>query len=187
MNQSPKFNTILYSDSPFLPPVTLESLQTIRKDFYTNFMPLSVAVAKEVALEAIKQNQTLEQNFDWISEAFKVSPQNLYDFFIGFITPPTLIVGGYNLKTRSIKDVIKLYCPPTDDPNIIDHNRYKMRHLFDAFRIIESSQHHHPVTITRPIFDLCKTDLFKSDWYYLAGIHGSEILFNRLSSHAILQ
>ena len=187
MNQNLDFRKILYPDSPFLPPVTLESLLSIRQDCYVNFIPLSVAIAKAVTLEAVKQNEVQEENLDWITQTFSVTPQNLYDFFIGFITPPTLIVGGYNLKTRPIKEVIKLYCPPTDDPYIIDHNRYKMRHLLDALRLIEANAHHSPTTITKPIFDLCKTDVFKDDWYYLAGVHAGEILFNSYCQQVILQ
>lgn len=187
MKQNQDFRKILYTDSPFLPSVTTQSLETIRNDYYLNNLPLPVAIAKEVTLEAIKQNEIQEDNFDWIADTFNTSVQNLDDFFTGFVTPPTLIIGGYTLKTHSIKDVIRLYCPPTEDQEIINHNRYKVRHLFDSNRFIESCSHHHPITIAQPIFDLCKTDVFKNDWYYLAGIHASETLFNRFSRQFFLQ
>lgn len=176
------FDSLLFKDSPFLPPASQESLIQIGTDITKHRLPNLVAVAKEVGLIGTAQNDLHQQEFDWISKSFKVTMQNLDDFMLGFITPPTLILGAFALKIHGVYEALKLYCPPTEDLNLVRHNIYKSYHLFPAFNIVNSAIERHPLVGATPIYRLCQDMPFKIDFHYSAGIEASKILFTELTS-----
>lgn len=144
-------------------------------------MPITFAIAKEVVLAGIKQNEDQVDDYWWIANNFSVSVQNLEDFMYGFTTPPSLIVGGYTMEVYDVAKVIKMFCPHTDDPTVIEHNRYKVYHLHTANRLLKNTSHRHPINVSRPIYDLCQTQVYKDDSFYLLGIEASRRHFISLS------
>lgn len=177
METNQNLNHILYKDSPFLPSITEEQILATNLDWLINRLPLYFAIASQITLSAIKQHIDQFKNYDWVAEHFDVSAQNLNDYFLGLVTPTNLIAGGYVLNHLSVKEAIKVYCPPTDNPEIIEHNRYKTFHLIKAHNILNSTSHLHPVKAVEPIFKLCKTEVYKEDSFYLTGVEACERLY----------
>jgi hypothetical protein len=175
------FSPLLYEDSPFLPKVTQTSIAQIKIDIGITKLPAIYAISKELILIGSEQNKMHHQEFDFISENFDVTGENIDDFMFGFITPPTLIVGGYAVMNHGIVEALKLYCPPTHDEELIKHNEYKMYHLFHAYDIVSKTQKHLPLTGATPIYNLCKLIVFKDNYFYFAGLEASELLFEKFS------
>lgn len=176
------FSPLLYEDSPFQPKITSSSFAQIKLEVALYKFPAIFAIAKEVILIGYKQNKMQHQEFDFVSQNFDATGENIDDFMFGFITPPTLIVGGYTVMTHGIVDALKLFCPPTHDEALIRHNEYKMYHLFHAYDIISKTQSNLPLTGATPIYNLCKLIVFKDNYFYLAGMEASEKLFIEFSS-----
>jgi hypothetical protein len=176
------FSPLLYEDSPFLPKITPVSFTQIKMDVALNKFPATFAIAKEIILIGSMQNKMHHQEFEFISENFDITGKNIDDFMFGFITPPTLIVGGYAVMTHGIVGALKLFCPPTYDEELIKHNAYKMYHLFHAYDIISKTQNHLPLSGAIPIYNLCKLIVFKDNYFYLAGLEASEMLFEEFSN-----
>lgn len=176
------FSSLLYKDSPFLPTASQESLERIAVDINTNRFPAVFAIAKEVALVGVEQNHIHQEEFDWIGPSFQATPENISDYMFGFVTPPSLIVGGYTLKQAGLILALKLFCPPTDDPELIKHNGYKSFHLFYAYHVISSAERRLPLVGATPIYQLCQTEVFKNTFFYLAGLEASRRLFTEIAN-----
>jgi hypothetical protein len=177
-----RFISLLYPDSPFLPSASPESLAQIKKDMREYHLSPIVSIAKEVALEGAKLNKVHQAERGWLAMTFKVDMKNLDDFMIGFITPPTLIMGGHVLMTRPISESFKLFMPPTKDPILMKHNAYKSDHLFTAYFILMSVKNRLPSVGAAHFYDLCRNNPYQDEFYYLAGIDASERLFAELAN-----
>jgi len=176
-----QFISLLYDGSPFCPPVTEISVTQIKYEIIMKLPPI-VAIAKEVGLQGVNQSLVVDSEFPWVADAFKITKHNLLDFMLGFAMPTSLIIGGYATKERGVEAAIKSFCPPTEDPLMIAMNQYKSYHLFTAYGIISATIDRLPLIGAAPIYQLCKVDAFKNDFYYLAGISASERLFGEYAN-----
>jgi hypothetical protein len=177
-----QYISLLYEGSPFCPPTTPESLAKIKLDIKLNNLPPIISIAKETGLLGINQAMIIDSEFHWIESSFNVTKRNIIDFMMGFAIPPSLMIGGYSLMTKGVAEAINLFCPPTDDPLMNAMNQYKNYHLFTVYGIISATIDRPPLVGAAPVYQICKIDAFKNDFYFLAGVNASERLFGELTN-----
>jgi hypothetical protein len=169
---------ILYPGSPFYP----EPDSDLMAGIFTNIglgSGATFSIASQIALYGINQNTIHEQNPHLIKE-LEISQIDLDNYFLGFVTAPSLIVGAHLMERLPYQKVIKILCPTTKDPILIEHHQYKANLLHKANRIYVSGRPEDPLNIAQPIYNMTKIIAFSDSIFFRAGVLASEHLFRSI-------
>lgn len=177
---SQNLDWLLFEGSPFLPPLLSNSIQEIIEYNTKRRLSPGSAVAIEVIAIGITLNQVHQNTFAELQYTYNVNVENILQYLNGFTTSPTLIMGGYLLKHRNLKEAIQIICSAGGSENLVQINSYKARHMLTAGDIYLSLSGQPPLRLAESVYDLCRKDPFSPDPYFLVGLEASQITFQKL-------
>ena len=175
-----EFGWLLFEGSPFLPRLFPDSLKNVIELTTHSHLSPRAAVAAEVSVIGTVQSAIHQKNFPRINYAYGVTPKNLINYLIGFTTPPSLIMGGFLLKHRTIREALQITCASVELEELRLLNAYKARYIVEAGDIYRSTSGRPPLDCANLIYDLCRRDPFTPDQYFQVGLEASYINFTKL-------
>lgn len=178
---SDDFSWLLFEGSPFLPQLPQDSIKHVIEFTTLSHLSPRAAVAAEVTIIGTIQNAIHQRNFPSLSYTYSVTPKNLISYLMGFTTPPSLIMGGYLLKYRTVKEALQITCASVDLEDLRLLNAYKARYLVEAGDIYHSTSGRPLLDCASPIYDLCRRDTFSPDQYFQVGLEASLVTFAKLA------
>lgn len=178
---SDDFSWLLFEGSPFVPDLPHDSLKHVIEFTTHSHLSPRAAVAAEVTVIGTIQNVIHQRNFASISYAYGATAKNLINYLMGFTTPPSLILGGYLLKYRTVKEALQITCASVELEDLRLLNAYKARYLVEAGNIYQSTSGRPLLDCASPIYDLCRRDPFSPDQYFLVGLEASLVTFAKLA------
>lgn len=172
--QESDLDWLLYTNGPFLPPITNLTINSIIEKIRVNKFPPVFAVSTEVAMLGTFMCDIHIKDVEWLTFTFNLEEEDLGQYLYGFTAPPTLIMGSYLLTIKPFHEVIKLINPSnTKDETIISLNGYKSNFLHQAHDILVSLSGNSVSQMCEPIYDLCVNNPFSNSLYFQAGAYAS--------------
>jgi hypothetical protein len=174
------FDSVLFEDSPFVPPIRLQSAFQIAEMVTAGELHPVIAIASELRDVFGEQIQFLNAHMDWLTDKFSVNQDDLDDYYFGLILPTTLIVSAYTARHNPIDDVLKVYFPVSDDPFFDRLRGYGIRNipLVDKLLHLESPD---PLRSLAPVLNHCDFEVFSfTDWYQV-GLQASRHTFQQFA------
>ena len=163
------YDSVLYQNSPFVPPVTIQSAFNIQRFVQSNDYPPSVAIAKELRDLFGEHLQFLESQMDWIVEKFNVSQQDMDDYYFGLLVPVTLMIATHMARHNRLENVLNLYFPLSEDPFFDNLRSYGCYQLYRVEELL-SLETAEPMSSAGPIYAHCQLEVFAFSYWYQVGL-----------------
>jgi len=176
----PNYDSVLYQNSPFVPPVTIQSAFRISDLVSASQLHPAVAIASELRDVFGEQIQLLNAHMDWLTDKFPVNQDILDDYYFGLILPATLIVAAFTARQNPMDDVLKVYFPVSDDPFFDWLREYGIRHIpqVDKLLHLESPD---PMKSLDPTLKHCSLEVFSFGAWYQVGLEASKRTFKQFA------
>jgi len=177
---NPNFDKILYRDSPFVPPVTIESAYRILASVTVSGDHPAVAIAEELIDLFTAHNQFLEDQKDWIMDNFPVDEDGLNRFYFGLIMPPGLILAADMIEFFSEEETLDALFPQTDNLTINGLRKYAARQIPLVGKLLHREATN-PMLSVDPIYERCTFDIMLDCPWYLLGLEAGKRTFQEFA------
>lgn len=165
----PDFSQILYLDSPFLPTINKFHTDNLNDMVNIGRHGQLFSLVHELCEIGIDQNRLHFQEIRRIKKTFNIGANEVTNFFFGFTTPPSLIMGAELLKKNNVSTVIQKICKATTDPLELKINQYKANMLLPLYLRISDIPNHEIAKKIIVTMEICEEKPFSNNFYYLAG------------------
>lgn len=177
---NPSFDKILYQDSPFVPPVTIESAHRIMNAVLALGDHPSVAIAQELIDLFTSHNQALGEQKDWIMEKFPVDEDGLNDFYFGLVTPPGLVLAADMIDYLTEEEVLDTLFPLTDNPILNGLREYAAGQIPLVGKLLQKEAPN-PMLSVAQIYERCFFEIMSDSPWYLIGLEAGKRTFQQFS------
>ena len=174
------YDSVLYQNSPFVPPVTIQSAFNIKALVQDDEYHPTVAIAKELRELFGEHLQFLEAQNDWLVEKFSVSQDELDDYYFGLLVPVTLMIAAELSRYNSTDNVLNIYFPISDEQFFIDLRDYGARHLPLVNDLLHLDSPN-PMSSATPIYEHCGFEVFSMNYWYQVGLEAGERTFRQFA------
>lgn len=174
------FDSVLYKDSPFVPPATVQAAFQIAKLVTEDGYPPAIAIAHELRDLFGEHLQFLDSNAEWMIGKFGVNQEHMDDYYFGLLIPVTLILASHMARYNRFEDVINHYFPLSDDSQFfLDLQNYGTRHISLAGSLLVNSPD--PMLSADPVFRHCRLEVFSFSYWYQVGLEAGERTYRQFA------
>lgn len=173
----PNISSVFYRNSPFMPPIEINSAQTIIRDVMFEGAHPIIAIALEVLGVCNDHSRFLDTTFDWLSEKFNYSPTDADAYYYGMTIPLFLILStAETAEDMPEESILDMYFVQTDDEYTLSAREYVKKHLGLAYRLVVPDELD-PMLSAEPIYTHCNFDLFSDNFWYFVGLEASKRVY----------
>ncbi|NCP47482.1 hypothetical protein COW83_03425 [Candidatus Collierbacteria bacterium CG22_combo_CG10-13_8_21_14_all_43_12] len=176
----PNFDVVLYRDSPFVPPATVQSAFVIAKMVtHEGFHP-AIAIATKLRDIFGEHLQFLDAQTGWLVEKFSVNQQDLDDYYFGLLLPVTLMTAALMARYNPMKNILDHYFPLSEDPFFVELRRYGSQNIpaVDNLLHLESPN---PMDTAEPVYRHCRFEVFSFTPWYQVGIEAGKRSYHQFA------
>jgi hypothetical protein len=174
------FDLVLFPNSPFIPPVTIQAAYRIINLVQTeDYHPL-IAISKEVRDVFGEHLQFLDSEMNWIVEKFGVSQEDLDDYSFGLLVPVTLIIAAEMARYNRLENVLNLYFPLSDEQFFVELRNYGHSQLTPVSELLNFDSPD-PMVSATPVFDHCAFEVLSFGYWYQVGLEAGRRTFQQFA------
>ncbi len=164
---------ILYTDSPFLPPILQDDVVEMTANITQKQIILIDSAVQQTAFIGHALNILHEKEMVWITKSFNCTSEEVLLFYIGFSTPLQMVLSALQMDVARIQTVIKNLTPSGQSALMTKHNLHKVHMLYEAYYIVTNQKNTNPIDLVERIQTMCLKKPFSQNKYYLSGIQSA--------------
>jgi len=176
----PNFDQVLFPDSPFVPPATIQSALNIHTLVQNDKYHPAIAIARELRDLFGEHIQFLDAQNEWLMEKFSIGQVEIDDYYFGLLVPVTLIIAAELSRYNHLSNVLDFYFPTSNDQFFIDLRNYGTRHIPLVRNLLHLGSPD-PMFSAKPVYKHCGLEVFSFSQWYQVGLEAGQRTFKQFA------
>lgn len=176
------YQSVLYQDSPLVPPVTVEEAFTTMEKVGEGIPPaMAISLTLNESVGKMLDRLSLDLFASrFILEEIKLQMDDYLIYFMGLSVVPNMIFAAYLTHLSGTKNAISQCFPPGPDALLMEFSFYRTTMLPRIYKHV-SPDIKDPLVISGQVYSDFRVNPFKNKPWFLSGLEVSEYLFGEYS------